>query len=519
MVRTGLCSYKAMMKTAVPTRCVRLLLLLLLSSTIAACGGGGGGVSAEPTPEAMAVVDVSPADGSQGVDVQSPILVSFSDVIDPTSVFADTIRVGVVGSGAAEGTTSISVNGEGRVLEWNPQSPMVAVSTYAIIVDSSVRSASGARLERDLTFTFRTGGGLPPPPLPDPTQIRATLGKLNIGRRSHTATRLSGGTVLVAGGFIQETNVTDRAEIYSNESFTLIQGAMQQERAGHTATRLEDGRVLLTGGWYEAAIGSLATTARAEVYSPSTGTFSEVGTMSVERVDHAATLLPDGRVLLTGGSRLEAGFLIDLDTAELFDPATNEFTVVADPMIHTRATHAVELTSGGHVVLVGGSDTDLRPEYFDPATETFNALTIPSQDGVRFGACSSTFASGAMSVAGGDPLGTVLYVDPATSFVNNTGSGLDRPRAYATATRIANDQILVAGGFDQSQGFFALHTIDIVIEGGIGGSRTFSTEMRFPVGLALHTATALGDGKVLFCGGLAENSGEPELDVAFLYIP
>ena len=517
MAWTVLCSYKAMMKSADPS--LRVLLLFLLAAGLTACGGGGGGVAGTPVGDPLQVLSVVPADGSQGVDVEASVRVTFSDVLDPASILTDTIRVGVVGSGAISGTTSISQDGGGRVLEWVPTAPMAAVSTHAIIVDSSVRSVSGQRLERDLTFTFRTAGGVAPPPLPDPDQLRPTLGKLNIGRRSHTATLLTGGSVLIAGGFTQDTNITDRAELYSSEVFSLIPGTMRQERASHTATLLTDGRVLLAGGWYEASVGSLATTARAEVYNPSSGTFTEVGSMTVERVDHAAALLPDGRVLVTGGSRLDAGFLLDLDTAEIFDPQTNTFTLVQDPMIHTHSTHAMEMTGSGRVVLVGGSDTNLAPEYFDPATETFHVLTIPSQDGVRFGTASATFASGAMCAAGGDPLGTVLYVDSETSFVNNTGSGLDRPRAYAAAARIADDRILVTGGFDTSQGFFMLHSIDIVIEGGIGGSRTYGTELRFAEGLALHTATRLADGKVLFCGGLAEQSGQPERDVAYLFTP
>ena len=43
--------------------------------------------------------------------------------------------------------------------------------------------------------------------------------------------------------------------------------------------------------------------------------------------------------------------------------------------------------------------------------------------------------------------------------------------------------------------------------------------MRFPTGMVDHTATALGDGTVMFCGGLNQNGGEPELAAAYLYDP
>jgi hypothetical protein len=77
----------------------------------------------------------------------------------------------------------------------------------------------------------------------------------------------------------------------------------------------------------------------------------------------------------------------------------------------------------------------------------------------------------------------------------------------------------VAGGFDLDRGFFLLHSIDLVVEGGIVGSNTYVTEVLFSVPMALHTATRLADGRVLFCGGLNEQSGQPELDVAFLFTP
>ena len=141
-----------------------------------------------------------------------------------------------------------------------------------------------------------------------------------------------------------------------------------------------------------------------------------------------------------------------------------------------------------------------------------------AQDGQRWGAQSATFASGAACVAGGDVLGTVLYVEPATGYVQNTGSGLNARRAFGTATRYADGLILIVGGYAFSTGFLS-PTCDAAIEGGIGGSRTYGCAMRFPTGMVWHTATRLLDGRVLFCGGLNEVGGAPELDAAYLFTP
>jgi hypothetical protein len=173
----------------------------------------------------------------------------------------------------------------------------------------------------------------------------------------------------------------------------------------------------------------------------------------------------------------------------------------------------------GRIAIVGGSDVDLRPEYYDIATGDFVVFAAAVQDSARFGAMGASFASGALCVAGGNAQGTVLYLDNAATTLLNTGSALSKARAYGTATRIANDRILVAGGFDLDRGFFLLHTLDLIVEGGVGGSRTFGTELTFPVPLALHAATRLANGQVLFTGGLNEVDGQPNLEASFLFTP
>jgi hypothetical protein len=294
---------------------------------------------------------------------------------------------------------------------------------------------------------------------------------------------------------------------------------MIEERAGHTATLLSNGQVLLTGGTYETSPGMTATTDGAEVYDPSLAAFRPVGNMTTERQDHAALLLADGRVLITGGSRIEGNFYRDLDTAEIYDPATESFTPLAETMVHTHATHVMLDHGNGKILIYGGSDVDLRPEWYDVADGTFEPLQAAASDGVRWGAAGDTFASGGACVAGGDELGTVIYVRANDGAALNTGSGLTHRRWYATATRITDDRILVVGGIDYLNGNFMHPTCDVVVEGGIAGSRTYACEMRFPTGMVDHTATALGDGTVLFCGGLNPSGGEPELSAAYLYDP
>src|SRR5438093_3690208 len=84
-------------------------------------------------------------------------------------------------------------------------------------------------------------------------------------------------------------------------------------RTGHAATVLADGRVLITGGRDNA--GTIVATA--EVFDPADQTSTAIGVLNTPRIDHTATLLADGRVLIAGGTSASGA----ITSAEIFDPA------------------------------------------------------------------------------------------------------------------------------------------------------------------------------------------------------
>jgi hypothetical protein len=147
----------------------------------------------------------------------------------------------------------------------------------------------------------------------------------------------------------------------SAATFTAT-GSMAVARRSHTATLLGNGKVLILGGASASGPGALAT---AEVYDPSTGRFSATGSMRVPRVLHAATLLPDGRVLITGGQ-----FDAPAATAELYDPDTGAFTPTGQ-MSAPRFGHSATLLKSGKVLIAGGNPDSAYPatataELYDP---------------------------------------------------------------------------------------------------------------------------------------------------------
>ena len=106
-------------------------------------------------------------------------------------------------------------------------------------------------------------------------------------------------------------------------------GNMTTPRAGHTATLLPIGKVLFAGGISKYSPDKFVkgtcncTLASAELYDPSTGMFTPAGDMTTPRSNHTATLLPNGRVLITGGnSEYKQNCNCTLGSAELYDPST-----------------------------------------------------------------------------------------------------------------------------------------------------------------------------------------------------
>lgn len=159
---------------------------------------------------------------------------------------------------------------------------------------------------------------------------------------------LPDGRVLLAGGLDLMGAPVSYAEIYdlASESFEMVGPMSAAYGYRSKLITLDNGDVLLLGGAVDGPLG--------QIYSPSTGEFTEVDGDVPDRAEHTLSLLDDGRVLVVGGVRSD-----DYELASglvLFDPATAGFTELSPSFVARKGHTAVRLDSGP-VLIAGGQDS------------------------------------------------------------------------------------------------------------------------------------------------------------------
>ncbi|MFZ5441617.1 MAG: kelch repeat-containing protein [Myxococcota bacterium] len=379
-----------------------------------------------------------------------------------------------------------------------------------------------------------------------------TTGKLefaapmNRARYQTTATVLFDGRVLVAGGELRDiSDPTDQVELYDPVANEWTVGApMNRRRSLHTATLLPTGNVLVTGG-YDTNANAPALSSM-ELFDVETGTWREVGALRQARMNHTATLLPGGDVVVVGGLD---GYATNnapnvVSTIEVINLLDGRWVARA-PAVEARSRARLTTLRNG-VVRTGGSRNGTaaaRVELFTAAEPS----TLPSLATPRAGHTATLLPSGELVVIGGDDgsgaLRSLEFLDVQQSRWS-TGPALLVRRVGHQATSTHQGKVLITGGSvtDSRTELLDEHTLiegpplraprlahsatllrdgSVLVVGGSGASgplssceRLGATASAWDEAAALnaprtgHTATLLRDGRVLVAGGSTEASAE-----------
>ncbi|HYO59751.1 Ig-like domain-containing protein [Archangium sp.] len=280
----------------------------------------------------------------------------------------------------------------------------------------------------------------------------ATTGALLEGRQRHTATLLGSGKVLVAGGQSDPMTYssTQTAELYDPATGAWSSaGSLNVSRGEHTASRLSDGRVLVAGGLGSASNIELA---EAELYDPATDTWALTGSLSSPRTAHGAVVLADGKVLVFGGGYSPL-------SAELYDPATGAWTLHGALSRSYYRPAGVLLDDGR--ILVAGSGTET--ELYDPATGISSPTGTLSY--YRYELTASRLPDGRVVVLGDEYntyASTPEVYDPATGawspFVM-----LQTRRRQHSACVLRDGRVLVAGGMATDHSYATLASVEVLL--------------------------------------------------------
>ena len=312
----------------------------------------------------------------------------------------------------------------------------------------------------------------------DPKTDTWKLTKPALSHGNHTATRLCDGQVLVAGDWDYNPDAL-KAEVYDPvaDTWTTV-GDMSQSHTYGTATLLDDCKVLVAGG-YTALVD-------AEVYDPAKKTWTPTkNTMSTPRFFHAATALAGGKAIVTGGGVDNLGKWYTYPNVDVYDDATHMWKEVW-PMTTERRGHTSTLMPDGQLLVTGGTSggtddgTDgglqiAEDEQYDLVKNTWTSA--PTLATARSSHTATLLSTGVLLIVGG--------MDDSGSAINSVEGLFDgafRPLSPTSVDRFLHASARIEGGAD-----------DVLVVGGVHQA-TAEMWRPDPTGTACTTGASCASG-------------------------
>lgn len=425
----------------------QLLATVSLGALLAACGGGG----SDPSAESPAIQAFGAAATAHFVGDRARLTATFSGGqgrVEP--------GIGAVGSGVPFDTAVLDTT-----------------RRYTLVVEAPGRPA--VRRELELPVNFRDCYLT----LPTPFQVQY-----------HAAAPLGDGSVLIIGGSRGGNVSSEAIDRFdpATRSFTRF-GSLSSGRVGHSAVRLAGGGVLVAGG-----TPSLSVAPSAELIDERSGEVVSAGRLIRTRQGMALVALADGRALVVGGE--------GRDSVEVWEPVTRSFRLVAARMSHARHHPSATLLADGRVLILAGhheAQTHVMGEVFDPRSESFTPV-VNALGERRLLHEAHRLSNGQVLAVGGElseqgnivPLPSVLRFDPGADTLAVVRQ-LDRARTVVRSVLLPDDEVLLFGG--QTDGERATASAIGVRADGV---RPLAP---MPAARLFQTVSRLPDGRILIVGG------------------
>jgi len=285
----------------------------------------------------------------------------------------------------------------------------------------------------------------------------------------------------------------DGAAAGNNGRF-VAQASMTEGRREPGIARLPDGRVLVAGGSPSSGSGVLAST---EIFDPRNGRWSAGPRMALGGVGRFMTPLADGRVLAVQSSTV----------AEVYDPASGLWTRVPAGPVGFALDGSMTLLADGSVLVLGFVQSMIY-------TPSANAWTpVAGFDGRRDHAATQ-LADGRVFVSGGwinqssQPLSTTLLFDPARG-TWQAGPRMRQARQLHFSVRLQDSKVLLTHGIVDTASLQAASEIFDPQTGSFVS--TAGAVVKFEASTIGATATELGGGRLLVAGG-GTTTGKTILD-------